>query len=199
MGAANAVTPVQKVIQLLEGMHQQGVEEKNSEEVKQSAYAQWCDNVTKQKTEAIAKQTALIEKLTADIAKAAADAAAAKEEILELSDDISRWKSDNKAAADIRGKEAADFAATNQDYAETLDALDRAISTLKKQNYDRAQAADLMQTLSLIQSNTKVSKGSMRASKRALSKFLQNPEDSDNFYKKAPEAHAYEFQSVLLK
>jgi len=115
--------------------------------------------------------------------------------IIELSDDISRWKSDNKAARGIREKEAADFAATNQDYSETLDALDRAISTLKKQSYDRKQAADLMQTLSLIQSESKLTRGSLRASQRALTKFLQNPEDSENFYKKAPEANAYEFQS----
>lgn len=198
MGVAQAakVTPVQKVIQLLEGMHQQGVEEKESEAVKFSAYSQWCDNITAQKKKAIAKQTALIEKLTADILKAEADAQAAHEEIVELSDDISRWKSDNKAARDIRVKEAADFAATNQDYAETLDALDRAISTLKKQSYDRKQAADLMQTLSLIQSNTKLTRGTLRASQRALNKFLQEPASSSEFFeRKAPEANAYEFQS----
>ena len=46
----------------------------------------------------------------------------------------------------VREIEHADFTALNQDYGESIDALTRAIAVLKKQNYDRKQAAtELMQ------------------------------------------------------
>jgi hypothetical protein len=214
--SAATVTPVQKVIQLLEGMHKQGLAEKQDEEVKFSAYSRWCADTNRVKSEAIAKEQALIEKLTADIIKAAADAAAANADIQELSEDISRWENDNKMARGIREKEAIDFAATNQDYAETLDALDRAISTLKKQNYDRQQASLLQESLALLQTSVK-SHANVRFAGKALSKFLQAPttgqgfehsaanapkragpstsEEHANFYNAAPEANAYEFAS----
>jgi peptidoglycan hydrolase CwlO-like protein len=177
------VTAVQKVIELLEGMHKQGLAEKQDEEVKFSSYAQFCENTSENKTKAIAKAAQLIEKLSADIAKAKADASAATAEIQELSDDVTRWKSDAKAAAAIREKEALDFQATNQDYSETLDALDRAIATLKKQSYDRAQAESLLQ---LSRSS------SLLSTKSALRSFLR--QDPSETYA-APEANAYEFQS----
>jgi hypothetical protein len=212
--SAATVTPVQKVIQLLEGMHAQGLAERQDEEVKFSAYSTWCADTTRVKSEAIAKEKALIEKLTADIIKAAADAAEAADEIQVLDDDISRWENDNKMAREIRAKEAIDFAATNQDYAETLDALERAISTLKKQNFDRAQASELQESLALIQKSAVVSHAHVKFAGRALAKFLQqNPgfehtaanapkragpstsEEHANFYNAAPEANAYEFAS----
>jgi DNA repair exonuclease SbcCD ATPase subunit len=181
------VTPVQKVLELLQGMKQKGIAEMKAEEVTFSAYSQWCDNQDRIKKKEIAEADEKIEKLNAEIAKATADIEALTARILELDEDIGRWNKDKTSASTIREKEKADFTATLQDYSESLDALERAINVLKKQSADRPQA-ELMQSLlqvnklHLIPSSTK----------RVLTSFLQ--EDPESTYS-APEANAYEFQS----
>merc|ERR1719316_1219115 len=140
------VTPVQKVIELLNGMKAKGIAEKKAEEVKMSAYFQWCDNQDRIKTKEITEANEKIEKLNAEIAKATADIDALTARILELDEDIGRWKKDQTSASTIREKEKADFTATLQDYSESIDALERAIAVLKKQSADRPQA-ELFQSL----------------------------------------------------
>ena len=39
----------------------------------------------------------------------------------------------------VREMENADYLTTHKDYSESVDALERAIATMKKQDYDRAQ------------------------------------------------------------
>jgi len=50
---SSAVTPVQKVIQLLEGMSATGKKEKHDEQVQFAAYKQFCDDTTVEKKRAI--------------------------------------------------------------------------------------------------------------------------------------------------
>merc|ERR1719217_1674580 len=181
------VTPVQKVLELMKGMLEKGKAEKNEEEVKFSAYSQWCDNQDRIKQKEIAEANEKIEKLNAEIAKATADIDELTARIQELDEDIGRWKKDQGSATTIREKEKADFTATLQDYSESIDALERAINVLKKQSADKPQAEffqSLLQVsaLRLIPSETK----------GALASFLQ--QDPAATYS-APEANAYEFQS----
>ena len=61
-GAA-AVTPVQKVIQLMEGMATKGKEEKHAEQVQFAAYKQFCDDTTVEKTRLIKEAAEKIEVL----------------------------------------------------------------------------------------------------------------------------------------
>merc|ERR1719235_1736835 len=184
---AEKVTPVQKVLELMKGMLQKGKKEMNDEQVKFSAYSQWCDNQDRIKTKEIAEADEKIEKLNAEIAKATADIEELTARIQELDEDIGRWKKDQTSATTIREKEKADFTATLQDYSESIDALERAINVLKKESADKPQAA-------LFQSLLQVSKSRLVPSetKNALSSFLQ--EDPASTYS-APEANAYEFQS----
>merc|ERR1719271_1559199 len=69
------VTPVQKVIQLLQGMAEKGKKEKHEEQVQFAAYKQFCDDTTVEKQRAIKEATAKMEQLVAAIQKAEADAA----------------------------------------------------------------------------------------------------------------------------
>ena len=50
---ASEVTPVQKVIQLMEGMLEKGKKEKHEEQVQFAAYKQFCDDTTVEKKRAI--------------------------------------------------------------------------------------------------------------------------------------------------
>merc|ERR1719395_152323 len=131
--AKSEVTPVQKVIALMEGMLEKGKKEKHEEQVQFAAYKQFCDDTTVEKTRAIAEANEHIEVLKADIQKYTADVALLTKEIAELDEDISIWNGDIKAATNVRQIEKADYDAMHKDYSESVDALQRAIAVLKKQ------------------------------------------------------------------
>jgi len=194
LGAAHAagtskseVTPVQKVIQLMEGMLEKGKKEKHDEQVQFAAFKQFCDDTSVEKKRAIAEANEKIEVLKADIQKYTADAAQLTKEIAELDEDISIWNGDIKAATNVREIEKADYDATHKDYSESVDALQRAIAVLKKQSHDRKQASfaqvSALKSLSLIPEEAK----------KTIDLFFQ--QDPEGLAVSAPEANAYEFQS----
>merc|ERR1719316_1528705 len=145
----SAVTPVQKVIQLLNGMVEKGKKEKHEEQVQFAAYKQFCDDTTVEKQRAIEEANQMIEVLKADIQKYAADAELLAKEIAKHEEDIAVWNGDKNAATKVREIEKADYDATHTDYSESIDALERAIAVLKKQDYDRKQASSLIQVKAL--------------------------------------------------
>merc|ERR1719409_1131525 len=181
--AADGVTPIQKVLTLMDGMKAKGIAAKNDEETKFSAFSQWCQNTKKSKSGEIDAGNQKIETLNAEIEKARVLISQLTDRILELEEDVGRWKKDEKSATTVRDAERADFTATVTDYTESIDAVSGAINVLKKQARDKTQAA-LLQVHSL--------KLVPLASKKALTSFLQqDPELAVS----APEANAYEFQS----
>merc|ERR1719235_12875 len=185
------ITPVQKVIEMMNGMLEKGKKEKHEEQVQFAAYKQFCDDTTVEKKRAIEEANEQIEVLKADIEKYTATAAKLTKEIAEHEEDISVWNGDIKAATKVREIEKADYDATHKDYSESVDALERAIAVLKKQAHDRKQAAlvqvSSLQDLSLIPAEAK----------RTIDAFLQQSLGSqeDGLAVSAPEANAYEFQS----
>merc|ERR1719316_2479295 len=169
------VTPVQKVIQLLQEMQMKGKAEMSDEQVKFSAYKQFCEQTTAQKTEAISKANALMEELA--------------KQISELDAQIAGFKADEKAATEVRDKEKEDYKKTHLDYSESVDALQRAIGILKKQQFDRAQAS-LLQVTKMDRVPAAV--------KRSIYSFLATDNEviqPAGLSVSAPEANAYEFQS----
>jgi chromosome segregation ATPase len=184
VASAASVTPVQKVIQLLNGMKENGKKEKHEEQVQFAAYKQFCDDTAVEKERAIKEANLTIEKLEADIQKYKADAARLGREINKHDKDIATFEGDMKAATTVRDIEHTDYTATHKDYSESIDALGRAISVLKKQDYDRKQAADMFLQMTAI-----IPKEDMKT----VTAFLaQAPEGLDVA---APEANAYENQS----
>jgi len=183
--AAHAITPVQKVVEMMNGMLEQGKKEKNEEQVQFAAYKQFCDDTSVEKKRSITEAEETIEVLKADIEKYTADAAALTEHIAKLDDDIAVWEGDVKAATKVREIEKADYDTTHKDYSESVDALERAIGVLKKQDRDRAQASLLqVSTLNLIPEDAK----------RTIESFLAQDPD-EGLAVSAPEANAYESQS----
>merc|ERR1719420_582501 len=186
--AVSKVTPVQKVIELLQGMLEKGKKEKHEEQVQFAAYKQFCDDTTVDKQRAIKEANEMIEMLKADIQNYAVEADQLGKEIAGHDEDISVWDGDIKAATKVREIEKADYDATHKDYSESVDALERAIAVLKKQAHDRKQA-DLVQLAALKNVNL-----IPKEAKRAIDVFLaQDPDETLAI--SAPEANAYEFQS----
>jgi len=186
------VTPVQKVIQLMNGMLEKGKKEKHAEQVQFAAYKQFCDDTSVEKTRAIKEANERIEVLKADIQKNTAKAAKLTKEIAELDEDISIWTGDIKAATKVREIEKADYDALHKDYSESVDALERAIAVLKKQSHDRKQAS-LLQVSSLMNLQLIPAEA-----KKAIDAFIQQDQEEwapEGLAVSAPEANAYEFQS----
>jgi len=186
------VTPIQKVIELMNDMVAKGEKEKNAEAVAFSAFNQWCTGQKRTKTDEIEAGASKIAALAATIEKCEADIRSLTDRIQELDEDVGRWNKDIKSATDVRNKEKADFTATQADYTESLDALTGAIKVLKAQTHDRSQAA-----AALIQ--LKSAKMVPQETKRALVAFLQQPTDDttpdEMLFREAPEAAGYENQS----
>jgi len=187
-GHREGVTPVQKVIQLLHEMIEKGKAEKQEEAVMFATYQQWCTDTAAEKQRAIAEANSALEQFAAGIQMDEAHAEKLGSEIAALDEQISVWNGDKKAASEVRAKEAETYRATHQDYTESLDALDRAISVLRKQSFDRAQAAlTQVEAAKLIPPDAR----------RVITAFLAQGDrvEQDPLDVSAPEANAYEFQS----
>jgi outer membrane murein-binding lipoprotein Lpp len=177
------VTPIQKVLQLMGELRTKAETEKKQEEVRFSAFNQWCKDIQRTKTNEIEAGNAKIEQLNAKIEKATVHIKKLTERIQELEEDVGRWKKDEKSATTVREAEQHDYKLTFIDYTESITALEQAINVLKKQDYARAQAS-LLQVRSLKTLDTR--------SKQVLDSFLQQPSELEY---QAPEAAAYESQS----
>jgi len=127
----STVTPVQKVIQMLNDMKAKGEEEKHNEMVQFSTYKQFCQSTSAEKTRSIADGKDNIEQYTAEIAKSGADVLTLTKEIAALTSDIDGWKAEKDEAVGIREKDHADFQVVHADYTQALDAVDRALQVLK--------------------------------------------------------------------
>jgi len=185
--SGTTVTPVQKVIQLLNGMVEKGKKEKHEEQVQFAAYKQFCEDTSVEKQRAIEEAGEMIETLQADIQQYEADAARLTKEIAKHDEDISTWEGDLKAATKVREIEHADYETTHKDYTGSINALDEGIATLKKQAHDVKQAA-----ASLIQLTDTAAFTIPDETKKVINNFLaQGTEDE----LAAPEANAYEFQA----
>jgi len=184
-----SVTPVQKVIQLMEGMSAKGKEEKHKEQVQFAAYKQFCDDTAVERKRDIAEAEEKIGVLKADIEKYTTDAARLAKEIAAHDEDVAAWTGDQKAATKVRNMEKADYDKMHADYSESIDALERAIAVLKKQAYTRKQAKSFAQV-------SAVAKLSLipEEAKNTINAFLQQDPD-EGLAVSAPEAAGYEFQS----
>jgi len=134
------VTPVQKVIQLLDDMVEKGVKEKQDEEIQFTQYTGWCTSTTAQRKKAIKKANEMIETLEADIQKYEADADMLGKEIAALDVDIDTWGGDEKSARRVRAIELKDYESTHKDYTESMEALQEGIDVLEAQTGDVGQA-----------------------------------------------------------
>merc|ERR1719199_1524103 len=101
-GTAVNVTPLQKVVQMLDGVLAKGKEEKHAEQVEFAKFHEWCDQVRADKTRSIKELGDEIMQLSADIDAGNADAETLSEEIAELEGEIAKLTANLKAATAVR-------------------------------------------------------------------------------------------------
>ncbi|CAE7635361.1 hdhd3 [Symbiodinium sp. CCMP2592] len=138
------VTPVQKVVQLLENMKEKGTKEMQEEEVQYTKFKQFCDMTLAEKEAAIGEAADKIETLEADIEKAASEAERLGKEMSEHQTDIEAATAEKEKATGVREKGRTDFQLTLKDYGESIDAIARALKALKEEDKKTAllQLAD---------------------------------------------------------
>jgi len=138
------VTPVQKVVQLLENMKEKGTKEMQEEEVQYTKFKQFCDMTLAEKEAAIGEAADKIETLEADIEKAASEAERLGKEMSEHQTDIEAATAEKEKATRVREKGRTDFQLTLKDYSESIDAIARALKALKEEDKKTAllQLAD---------------------------------------------------------
>jgi hypothetical protein len=176
------VTPIEKVIEMMDSMLAKGKKEKHEEEVEFTKFHEWCDQVKDEKTNSIAEATAQIAELAAAIDKAESDAEVLAEEISELEAEIAKLTADAESATAVRKKENTDYKAAHQDFSESIDALGRAIQVLKTREADVPQSLLQLTKMALVPAKEKA----------LITSFLALNNEAGVA---APEANAYEFQS----
>jgi len=180
---ASAVTPVQKVLELLGDMIVKAEAEKHEEMKKMASFMQFCESTKAHKEKSISDAAAAIEQLNADIEKALSDAETLGSEIKELDAKLDGMAADMASATSVRNEENAAYKATHLDYEETLTACAKAIAVLSSKSANVPQA--------LLQFRAVAEQRRVPAAARdALQSLLQVDTEVS-----APEANAYEFQS----
>merc|ERR1719247_485032 len=165
LATASAVTPVQKVLQMMDGMLQKAKKDKHDENVRFSSFRQWCESTKEDKDRLIKAAEDKISQLEADISQSEADAAKLGDEIAGHNKDIDGWTGEVDASTAQRKAENTEYQATHLDYSESVDALERAIQVLKKRE------KDVPQSLVQVQKVTELKRMPAQA-KHVLASFL---------------------------
>jgi len=111
------------------------------------------------------------------------DVAGLGEAIGELNDNVAKYQADVKSETAQREKDHAAFLEEEKDYSESVDALERAVAVLSRQDYDRPALLQLSEDDRL----------PAKAQSVVTALLGMAGENSDPDYQ-APEANAYEFQ-----
>lgn len=181
-GQAATISPVQKVLGMMNEMKAKGDLMMQEEAKTYAVYAEWVsDQETKLGFE-LKTAGSDIEKLLAAAGKADNDVNKLRSSITELENEESTAQKEKSDATALRNKEHAEYVTLSTDYSESVDALKRAIQTMESKNYDVGQAMALMQRES-------ATKPGMR---RVLAAFI---EETSETAKGGPAVAAYEFQS----
>merc|ERR1719274_483946 len=126
------VSPVQKVIQLLDDLKGKVEADLAAEEKLMEEYTSWCDEEANTKEDAITSSKRTIGDLEATIEDAKATIISLTSSIDELTTSISASEKDLDEATSLRNKEHDDFMASEKELVDTVDSLERAITVLKK-------------------------------------------------------------------
>jgi len=181
---------VAKVIDMLQDMSASAKKSKQEEEVSFAKFSSWCSLEQQTLAKEVKQGISKMERVSAQIGKFQSSAKALGAAVADLQSNVEKGKADMTAEKNQREKDHKAFLAESTDYAQSVDALERAITALQKQNYDRPALLQLTEA------------DQLPAKARAIITILVGGMDgkgstaeSDLAFGTAPEANAYEFQS----
>jgi len=149
VGSTVAVTPVQKVLEMMEDLKAKCVKEKGEEVVTFTTFQAFCQDTAKEKLDAIADATESIAILGADIQKYDSDSTVLAEQIAELDNSIAVAESNLKAAQATRKKEEMDYNEIHSEYTTNIAELEGATTKIKTMmsGVKSASAASFLQVM----------------------------------------------------
>merc|ERR1719262_1700956 len=180
---AVAVTPVQKVLTMMNEMKAKGEAMMKEEATTYASYKEWVADTSRELGFEIKTGKSDIEKYTAAATKADADVAKLTDVLAKANADLQATENEKSDAIEVRNGQHAEYVKISTDYSESVDALERAIQTMQSRNYDVPEASAFLQKAA-------VEKPGMR---RVLAAFLQ--ETQQEGARGGPAVAAYEFQS----
>jgi len=183
LAASVDVTPVQKAVQMLEGMLVTTKKAKHEENVQFAGFKEFCDNTQVSKAGDIKEGAAQIESLSASIEKAKSDIKSLATKIGKQEAALTQFNVDVKTSTKMRDEQRANYLKDLMDLQESVDAISEAMRMLKQQDRDVA-AKSLLQLSALSRTPDDA--------KEAIQTFLQAPD------RVAPGATAYKFQSGAI-
>jgi hypothetical protein len=125
------VTPVQKVIQMVEELQAKVSEEGKAEAATYDTFACFCKSKTDEKVKAIAEEEQTVKDLQTEITTLSADRDTLDQNIQDLTTEIADYEHEIETAADIRAEEKATFEAALLDVTKSVTQLENAVQTLK--------------------------------------------------------------------
>jgi len=181
LGQVDALTPIQKVLQMLTNMKTKGEKEVEIEKKTFAKFNSWTHSQTKELEFELKQAREQEDELDAAISKASDDKKRLGEQVTALDSEIDSLEARQAAADKLRDNARKQFMEVRADYAQSLDALERAIQVLKTQDSQAPDAQSLLQNMA----------EKMPGMRRVLA-FLQQ-EDTG-----APSASAYKLQSTSI-
>mmetsp|Transcript_11162 Transcript_11162/g.18446 ORF Transcript_11162/g.18446 Transcript_11162/m.18446 type:complete len:653 (-) Transcript_11162:44-2002(-) len=178
-----SVTPVQKVLTMMNEMKSKGEAMMVEESKTYATYKEWVSDTSRELGFEIKTAKSDIEKYLAAAGKADSDVATLSSEISKLDGELAGTQGEKQEATDIRNSQHEEYVKLSTDYGESVDALERAIQTMEARNYNVPEAEALLQRMA-------TEKPGMR---RVLAAFVQ--ETQHEVAKGGPSVNAYEFQS----
>merc|ERR1719247_2704515 len=125
------VTPVQKVIQMVEELQAKVSAEGKAEAETYDEFACFCKSKTDEKVKAIAEEEQTVKDLQSKIAGLSADRDTLDQEIQDLTQDIADYEEEIKTAKKVRAEEKATFDSALLDVSKSVTQLEKAVQTLK--------------------------------------------------------------------
>jgi len=198
----SATNPLSKVIDLMDECAAKVQRDADAEAKAYKEYFEWCDDVSKNAQFEIKTAKAQKEELEAQIGELTSNIAASNTKIEELTGSIAADEKELAEAQAIRDKEAADFAASEEELTADVDTLDRAIAILEKEmakNPGAFAQVDTANTDKLVQALGAVvdAAGLPGSDKNRLSALIQSQQgsDDDDALLGAPAAAVYKSKS----
>lgn len=186
-----SISAVQKVVQMLQDMALKAKQSRKAEEVSFAQFSTWCAQEVDKLKRQTGSEAQEIQKLSADVGKLSSDVQTLGDEITGLQSTVASQEADVKAQAAQREKDHAAFLLQQKDYSESVDALERAMFALQKQDFDHTDLLQVAESQALPVN-----------AQQMISAFLGMMKDSDmasqepNYAAYAsPEANAYELHS----
>jgi len=217
LSASIGVTPVQKVLAMMNEMKAKGTAEMENEAKLFKEYMSWCDVMKDEKETAIKEASDKIAKQHAHEMKMHADAGKLGDQVVELDTEIAEFSGDKKENKEVRTMEHDDYVHVHEDTTANIDATHTAIAKLSASSGD---VTALLQTdsitmpmtskelvQSLLEENAVQPQAEVKAFEGSSGGILKTMEDMEgdmqetrekSEYEESDERHAYDMEQDEL-